>query len=264
MPEGHTIHRLAKDLNRDLRGAKLAASSPQGRFAEGAALLDGGQLRRAEAHGKHLFLWWRPDALVHIHLGLAGVWRRWPAPPPPPTAAVRLRLSGAAVTWDLSGPNQCAVLPPTAYQEIRARLGPDPLRRDGDPAVFAARVAASAQPIGALLLDQRVAAGVGNVYRAEILFLTGVHPLRAGRALRAEEIDAIWAESARQLRLGVRRNKIVTIDRGELGKPIKEAVRAEATNVYQQERCRRCGAAVASAGLAGRRIWWCPEHQQLP
>ncbi|MEM6331080.1 MAG: DNA-formamidopyrimidine glycosylase family protein, partial [Planctomycetota bacterium] len=76
MPEGHTIHRLARDHNRDLAGQKLRVSSPQGRFEEGAAQLDGRKLIDVDAHGKHLGYRFTGGHVVHIHLGLYGKFRR--------------------------------------------------------------------------------------------------------------------------------------------------------------------------------------------
>ena len=90
-------------------------------------------------------------------------------------------------TVDLSGPTACSIDPPEVRAAIIARLGPDPLRRDAKPAVAIERMARSRQPIGALLLDQSVIAGVGNVFRAEALFVNRIDPRRAvgEAALRA-------------------------------------------------------------------------------
>ncbi len=86
MPEGHTLHRLARDIQRDLHGHAVDATSPQGRFADGAARLDGRVLDHAQAHGKHMFLEWDSGDVLHVHLGLIGVFRRQPVPPPPVVA----------------------------------------------------------------------------------------------------------------------------------------------------------------------------------
>jgi endonuclease-8 len=261
MPEGHTLHRLARDIGRDLVGHKIDASSPQGRFADGAALIDQRVLERADAYGKHLFLTWDSGEVLHVHLGLIGVFRRQPVPPPEPRGLIRARLVGPEHAWDLSGPMVCRVGDPAIVDEVTAKLGPDPLRLDADPSRFAARLARSRKTIGAVLLDQDVIAGIGNVYRAELLFLRGIHPARAASTLSDVEVEGLWRETVAQLRVGVRRNRIVTIDPADLGKPINRVRRGEGTYVYHQERCRRCGTETQVIELGGRRIWYCPREQ---
>jgi endonuclease VIII len=264
MPEGHTLHRLARDQRRDLARRPVRASSPQGRFAAGAARLDGQVLERTEAAGKLLFHHYEGGGVLHVHLGLIGVFRRQPAPPGHPVGQVRLRLVGETATWDLSGPNTCAVITADDAEALKARLGPDPLRRDADPERFVRRVRRSRTPIGTLLLDQSVIAGIGNVYRAEILFLHGIHPATPGRALTEETVRAIWDTTVAQLQLGLRRNRIVTIDPAELGTPIKRVRRGEGVYVYRQEHCHRCGTPTRSLTLGGRRISYCPREQPEP
>ena len=261
MPEGHTLHRLARDQRRDLAGHAVRASSPQGRFTEGAGRLDGQVLVDTEAAGKHLFHRYEGGEVLHVHLGLIGVFRRQPSPPGAPVGQVRLRVEGPTHTWDLSGPNTCAVVTPDDVDRLIDRLGPDPLRADADPERFVRRVRRAKAPIGALLLDQSVIAGIGNVYRAEILFLHGIHPETPGRDLSEEELHAIWRTTVDLLRLGVRRNKIVTIEPEELGKPISQVVRGEGVFVYRQEHCHRCGAPTEAVTLGGRVIRWCPVEQ---
>ena len=112
MPEGHTVHRLARDQNEDLAGHEVRTSAVQDRFAEGAARLDGQVLRKVEAYGKHMFSWFEGGDVLHIHLGLFGKWRRSPSPPPPPIGEVRLRLIGPARTWDLAGAITSRVVDP--------------------------------------------------------------------------------------------------------------------------------------------------------
>jgi len=94
VPEGHTIHRLARDLAADLAGAPVRATSPQGRFADGASAVDGRVVRRTDAYGKHLFREHDGDLVVHIHLGLYGTFRRFALPLPEPRGALRLRIEG--------------------------------------------------------------------------------------------------------------------------------------------------------------------------
>ncbi len=180
MPEGHTIHRLALDLGRDFAGKLVAASSPQGRFRD-AARIDGTELTRAHALGKHLFLDFG-ERCVHVHLGLFGKFkRRRLGEPPRPT--VRLRLATESAVWDLTGPTACELVDAKELAALRARIGGDPLAEGTRPAATWKRVSRSKRAIGALLLDQSIYAGIGNVYRAEILFLAGVNPLVPGTEL---------------------------------------------------------------------------------
>lgn len=261
MPEGHTIHGLARDLNRTLRGAPVAASSPQGRFSEGAALIDGNPLVEAEAWGKYLFCDFGIGEVLHVHLGLIGKFQRRPSPPPEPVGEVRLRLEGPEATWDLSGPNRCELVPPEVRDEIVSRLGADPLREDADVERARAAFAASNRPVGALVLDQTVIAGLGNVYRAELLFLCGIHPGRPASSLSDDEFDELWKLAVELLRVGLDLGRIVTTDPDEIGVPREEMADDDRLYVYHREICRRCGSHIATAKIGGRPIWFCPTCQ---
>jgi endonuclease-8 len=140
MPEGHTVHQIARDHRRLLRGRQLAVTSPQGRFSAGAARLDGDVLDDVEAFGKHLFYWWRRGLLLHVHLGLFGRFTlRRGTRAPAPAGALRLRMVAdrddgrQRLTLDLRGPTDCSVISPAERETIIGRLGPDPLRHDADP-----------------------------------------------------------------------------------------------------------------------------------
>lgn len=261
MPEGHTIHRLARDQRRDLRRRPVRASSPQGRFADGAARLHGAVPTRIDAWGKHLFHRYDTGDVLHVHLGLIGKFRRQPSPPADPVGVIRLRLEGDERTWDLSGPAICAVITPDEAAAVVARLGPDPLRRDADPDRFVAKVRRSSKPIGALLLDQGVIAGIGNVYRAEVLYLTGIHPEAEGRSLSEAQVRELWDLAVVLLTAGVRRNRIVTVDPAEVGIPVARMTKADAVYAYHREWCLRCGDRMVLLDVAGRRIDACPTCQ---
>jgi endonuclease-8 len=262
MPEGHTIHRLARDHTRDLGGRWVEATTGQARFAEGAERLHGQVLVRAEAWGKHLFHQFDAGDVLHVHLGLIGKWfRRTADPRPEPTATTRLRLAGDEVAWDLVGPMVCRVVSPSERDEVVAKLGPDPLRRDADPERMWAKLQRSSKPVGLLLMEQDVVAGIGNVYRSEMLNIVGVDPRRPGRAVARDEFDAIWAEAVRQLRLGVRRNRIVTMSAEDLPRPLNRLRRGEGRYVYKQEACGRCHTVLDVYPLAGRTTWSCPTCQ---
>lgn len=255
VPEGHTIHRLARDLGADLVGEPVRVTSPQGRFAEAATALDGKVLTRTEAWGKHLLLWWRGGVGVHVHLGLFGRFRRRISPPPEPRGAVRMRLEGAEHTWDLSGPTVCALVGRRDRDALVARLGPDPLRDDADAKDFVSRLRASRRAVGAFLLDQSAVAGVGNVYRAEALFVAGIHPLRTGDSLSVAEARLLWRTLVTQLADGVRLGRIVTVD------PHRGGEQRERLWMYKRSVCRRCRGPVATFVLAARRTWACPRCQ---
>jgi len=263
MPEGHTIHRLSRDHTRLLVGAgPIAVSSPQGRFAGDAALVDGVELQRIEAYGKHLFHWWANGRVGHVHLGLFGKYRvHLGEAPAPVVGEVRMRMRSPRATVDLAGPTACAVGTADDRDEIVARLGPDPLRRDAKPQRAIARIGASRAPIGALLLDQSVLCGVGNVYRAEALFVNAINPLRPGRSCCEPELRALWDTVVAMLRRGVRDNRIITIDRREHAIPRGRTRRGETTYVYHREHCLRCGTLVQTAQLAGRACYFCPVCQ---
>jgi endonuclease-8 len=263
VPEGHTIHRLAREQQRLFGGRPVRVSSPQGRLTEGAALLDGRTLRRTEAYGKHLLHRYDNGVLLHVHLGLYGKFTTGTGAPPPVRGAVRLRLVGQGVWSDLRGPTTCELLDPSGRDALFARLGPDPLRRDANAAVAAARVARSKTSIAALLMDQSVVAGVGNVYRAELLFRHGVDPWLPGHSLAPQVWAAMWADLVELMTSGVRLGRIVTVRPEHRVRKRGILSREEAVYVYRRTGlgCRVCGTAVRSEVLAGRNLFWCPSCQ---
>lgn len=133
MPEGHTLHRLARLHRRRFGGRPVAVTSPQGRFATSAEILDGRVLTATAAHGKHLFHRYGPNLVVHVHLGLYGTFGDEPVPAAPPRGLVRMRMVGETHYADLRGPSACELITDAEAAAIRARLGADPLRRDADP-----------------------------------------------------------------------------------------------------------------------------------
>lgn len=269
MPEGHTVHRAARLQRRLLRGRPVAADSPQGRFAAGAAVIDGRVLTTVEAWGKHLFYRWSGDAVLHVHLGLFGRFHTSrrdgaEAPLPIPTPGTRLRLVTDHAVLHLAGPTACELVDPPGEEAILTRLGPDPLRRDADPERAWAALRRRTVPIGATLLDQAVVCGIGNVYRAEVLFVTGIAPQRPARAVTRAEFDALWATVSAMLRAGERSGRIVTVQPGEVGAgSLARVPRREAVYVYGRagQPCRRCGTTVLAATMAARTVSWCPRCQ---
>jgi endonuclease VIII len=267
VPEGHTLFRLARDLQTTFAGRPVHVTSPQGRFAAGAALLDGRVLHEAYSYGKHLFADFGGDSL-HVHLGLYGTFAGGPGDPPPAKGALRMRWvadgpDGAGAWADLRGPTACEVLAAPEVEGILGRLGPDPLRPRADGGVAYRRIAGSRTAIGALLMDQSVLAGVGNVYRAEVLFRHGVSPFRPGRAVDAALWRAMWSDLVVLLRAGVRMGRIVTTRPAHRSRRGGAVRRDDAHYVYRRTGlpCRVCGTEVRTETLVGRNLYWCPVCQ---
>ncbi|MFI7665860.1 Fpg/Nei family DNA glycosylase [Nocardia sp. NPDC049526] len=269
MPEGHTLHRLARLHQRRFAGGVVHVSSPQGKFAAGAARVDGQVLTRAEAWGKHLLHHYESGLVVHVHLGLYGVFTEVSLPMGEPVGQVRMRIVGDASAddrlygTDLRGPTACEVYTHAEVTALTERLGPDPLRRGADPERAWRRIHRSRRPIGALLMDQQVLAGVGNVYRAELLFRHGISPHRPGTALTVDEWDAMWTDLVALMRVGVRVGKMVVVrPEHDHGEPSYAADRPR-TYVYRRPGapCRLCGTPVAHTVLEGRNLFWCPTCQ---
>ena len=269
MPEGHTLHRLARRHLQTFGGVTVHVTSPQGRFAAGAALLDGTVLRFAQAHGKHLFLGFAPaqrrraDRWLHVHLGLYGTWDFGTGEPPPAKGALRLRIVGDEAWADLRGPTACELITDTEVAGIRARLGPDPLRKDAEPANAFARIRRSSVPLGALLMQQDVVSGIGNVYRAEVLFRHRLDPWMPGRDLAEPQWEALWDDLVVLLRDGLRRGRIVTTlprDRPHRSGPVRTG---EQHYVYRRTDlpCFLCGTPVVAEPMAGRTLYRCPWCQ---
>lgn len=299
MPEGHTLHRLAAQINTVFAGHPWRVSSPQGRFSAGAERLDGQVPQHAEAWGKHLFVHLGP-AVWQVHLGLYGAFSfrgdadfaaeaTIGAPraaavtfeptydddgwliPEPPKGAVRARVSARHGWADLRGPITCAVLDLTEYQAVIDRLGPDPLRQvmpgqgESGPqlpaqtdaelrATFLHNLSRRRISIAAALMDQAVIAGVGNIYRAESLFLERLDPHTPSNQLDPERAAALWDRLTEQLRDGVAEGRIRTVrTRGP---------RRHWVYKHQGTPCQRCGAVIEAAELVGRRLYWCPGCQR--
>nr|WP_203604071.1 Fpg/Nei family DNA glycosylase [Streptomyces coelicoflavus] len=259
---------MAQDHTAAFAGTAVRVTSPQGKFTDSAALLDGTVLTSADAHGKHLFLGFGDLHWVHIHLGLFGKVTFGPAPAPPPTDTVRLRLLDDTTYVDLRGPTTCALITDPEKQAIHDRLGPDPLRPDADPAAAHRRISRSRTTIAALLMDQKVIAGVGNVYRAEVLFRHGIDPYRPGKDITPAEWDAIWQDLTALMREGVRNNRIDTV-RPEhtpeaMGRPPRVDDHGGEVYVYRRanQPCHLCGSPIRTADLAARNLFWCPACQK--
>lgn len=272
MPEGHTLLRLARELTGAFGGRPLRVSSPQGRFAADAAQVDGALCVGAESAGKHLFVELAGDRHLHVHLGLIGRFdvaaiEPGSSGPPLPVGQVRLRLHNDTAYADLRGATRCDLVGPERRAQIVATLGEDPLRPDADPLRPWARISRSQRPIGDLLMDQAVIAGVGNVYRAEVLFRHRLHPLRPGKTLRRTQFVALWDDLVELMGEGVRTGRIDTV-RPEhtpeaMGRPPRNDDHGGEVYVYRRhgQDCLVCGSRVRTDVLVGRNLFWCARCQ---
>lgn len=273
MPEGHTLFRLARDLDHAFAGTRPEVTSPQGRFAEGAARLDGRELERAHSWGKHLFVEFEGEQVLHVHLGLIGTFTvdagEWTAEAPV-VGQVRCRLRTDAHVADLRGAMLCEVITPEEREQVTAALGPDPLRADADPERAWQRIQRSSKSVAELLMDQKVLAGIGNVYRAEVLFRHRVAPHTPGRRLKRKTWDALWADLVALLPIGVATGRIVTVreqvDEIAMALEAGEDVTLTERTSYVYKRtgmpCLACGARVRTELLAGRHLYWCGRCQR--
>jgi len=321
VPEGHSVHRIARQFALHFVGHRTAASSPQGRFAAGAAELDGRTMVGARAVGKQMFLEFEGERFLRVHLGMYGAWdfagditvdatvasasgrmgqtnqrgnvvgshedslasigaprrlrmaeseRLGPEIegfPPEPVGQVRVRLLTESAVADLRGPTACDVLHPEEVTAVIAKLGPDPMV-DAGPAAeerFLAAVRKKPTPIGLLLMDQSVVSGIGNVYRAELLFRARLEPHTPGKALEESRIRGLWRDWSSLLHVGVETGQMMTMD-GLEGEAYTAALasRADRHWVYHREGepCRVCGTPIRMELAAGRKLYWCPTCQR--
>ena len=329
MPEGHSVHRIARQFDRNFVGRPVAASSPQGRFAEGAAVLDGRTPTQVRAVGKQMFLEFDADVWLRVHLGIYGAWdfageilldptiasangrmgqtnQRGVDPvyddagenslssigaprrargavrmseqtrgldemtdaewPPPVVGQVRLRLLTASTCADLRGPTACELQTVDEMLATVAALGPDPLVDDvteGEER-FVAAVRRKPTPIGQVLMDQKVVSGIGNVYRAELLFRANLNPHTPARDVPEETVRGLWRDWVRLLAIGVETGQMMTMD--DLDPEAYRRAMAHRDDrhwVYHRAGlpCRVCGTAIVLEEMAARKLYWCPRCQ---
>ena len=336
MPEGHSVHRITRQFDRNFVGRTLTASSPQGRFAAGASTVDGRTATAVRAVGKQMFLEFDDDNWLRVHLGMYGAWdfageivadptiasangrmgqtnqrgtvlqdiadeepildgdgenslssigapRRarvnvrmseqttglarddteWP---PPVVGQVRLRLMTDRTCADLRGPTACELLTPYEVDATIAKLGPDPLVDDvaeGEER-FTTVVRRKPTSIGVLLMDQSVVSGIGNVYRAELLFRARQNPHTPGRDVPEDVVRELWRDWVRLLAIGVETGQMMTMD--DLDPAAYRAAMANRDDrhwVYHRAGlpCRICGTAILVEEVATRKLYWCPSCQ---
>ena len=268
MPEGHVLHRIANELNESFGGKELEVTSPQGRFAAEAARLDGHVMTRAEALGKQLFIFFDvPEPVgIHIHLGLIG--RFVLGPGTPSTGQIRLRLSNGSYAAHLHGPQWCRAITMEQYRQAVATSGPDPIRDDADPDVGYQRLHRSGKSLAALLMDQRIAAGVGNIFRAEVLFRLQLRPMTPGKQIDKATWQAIWDDLVFLMRRGVEEGRIDTVRKEHSpqaqGRDPRNDPHGGEVYVYRRagDPCLVCGTPVSTKKLEGRHLYWCSHCQR--
>ncbi|GAA4912341.1 endonuclease-8 [Nonomuraea thailandensis] len=247
MPEGHLIHRHAREQHAALAGHVVRAAGPQGRFD--ARPYDGRALAGVEAVGKHLLYHFEGGLpAIHVHLGMRGIFLRYDDPAAEPRRGTRLRLATGEVAYDLIAPSRCEPLDAAGVGALFVSLGPDPLREDASAPEAVRRLTGFRGPVGAGVLDQGVWAGIGNAWRAELLFLLGLHP--GTRGLDAETALRLWEAAVTYLALG-----------RDAGQVVSDPAAPDERWVYKREHCRRCGTPVETWQLASRTAYACPLDQ---
>jgi endonuclease-8 len=249
--EGDTILRLARRLESALAGEELAVSAPNPRGrAAGVERLDGHCLEGAEARGKHLLLHFG-DLVLHSHLAISGGWHLYPrgAAWRRPRSSAWAVLSGRdQEAIQFGGPTLRLLTAERARRDPQlARLGPDVLAAGFDPeAVAAAMRADPSRDVGDALLDQRLLAGVGNIYKSEACFAAGIDPWRAIGELSDAELTAVLLAARTQMQDAV------------------ESGRKTFAIYRRRGPCPRCGGPVTSRGQgdANRTTYWCPSCQR--
>jgi len=263
MPEGHSIRRLADLHVAHFTGAPLKITSPQGRFENEAAAINGREMTGASTHGKHLFLHFE-GSIVHVHLGLYGWFRLYDSATDAKTS-VRLRLDNGLRASDLSGPTVCKLIDSDDMIEIIERLGPDPLHSSAMPDIAWAKIKKSKKTIAELLMDQSVIAGIGNIYRAEILFFAKQYPYTKGCDISRDAFDTMWTAAVVFLRAGARYGTVNTVAVSDMtpGEIDTLGPQTQMMYVYGQAGtyCRICKTTTLVSTVAGRKLYWCPRCQ---
>jgi endonuclease-8 len=268
VPEGQVSHRNALRLRRALAGRALVhVEAPEPRLA-GQRLperLTGDAVSGAEAVGKHHLLRFASGRVLHSHLMMHGVWRLLPASRRPRPGGLFLALWTAGHVAALYRCPRVRLLEPgEPLPRDLAAAGPDLLGAGVDPGAAAAAALARVEPtrqVGEALVDQRVVAGVGNVYKSEACFLARVDPWRPVGSLRPEEAAALGATAARLMADDVRTGGSIRTYRPSAGPRWSR----ERTWVYGRrgKPCRRCATPIRSGGQgdANRTTYWCPGCQ---
>lgn len=273
MPEGHVIHRLARLLNMEFAGQRVQVTSPQGVFAAQAAIVDGTEFEVAQAHGKHLFISFgvdNPEHIIYIHLGLIGSLGFQPADQEL-VGAVRMAISNEHTVAHLHGPQWCRLITDADMDAAIVKLGADP-NRGGKAenaekwASIKQKIERSRRSIASLLMDQKFFAGVGNIYRAEVLFRLGIHPDTPGRGIT--QLDDIWDDLVLLMQAGEKVGRIDTVRPAHMpnamGRPPRKDDHGGEVYVYRRPGapCYICGTPIQEKVVEGRNLFWCPGCQK--
>ncbi|DBA87633.1 TPA: hypothetical protein ACH3X1_004646 [Trebouxia sp. C0004] len=192
---------------------------------------------------------------------MSGAFKTMTLPGPDPTETTRLKLVNEkhGVVAQLSA--MTVILGDLDYYNNKSgKLGPDPLRQDADGERLWDKMRTSKKPIGGILMDQTAVAGIGNIYRAEILFKAGVHPEQPGRSVSREGFECLWRHSVLLLQRGFKTGSILTVDEDEakkLGKPWTRRY------VYNHAKCGRCGSKISTWDMQARKVYACTTCQAL-
>ena len=264
MPEGPQVARYARLQAALLAGKRVRADSPNGRSADVAAVIDGKTLRAIEAIGKHLLYDFGSAGYLHVHLGRFGNFDDGPMPLPDVRGILRLRLYTSKRWFELRGAIAIEMFDESMRESLEARIGPSPLDGAADPSTAYAKIAKSRAPIGLLLMDQSVVAGIGNIYRSEILFMHRVHPLAPGTALARKTWRAMWSDLARLMGESSQGTGRIVTTAPQHRDRLKGAVRrVNRFYVYRRDGlpCRLCGTLIVAGTLGSRNVFWCPHDQ---
>lgn len=250
MPEGDTVWRAARHLHQALAGAEIESSDfrvPQ----LATASLDGATVTEVIARGKHILLRTDDSRTLHSHLRMDGSWHLYKS-----KARIdhEVRVILRTDTWSAIGYrlHDLALVSTSQESELVGHLGPDLLGPDWDEDLALANLAADSREIADALLDQRNLAGIGNLYKSEVLFLHGVSPF--SRAVEARQI----VRTARKLLLANREHPQQSTT-GNLKSGQTHWVYGRAGKP-----CRRCGTRIQSRGQGehARITYWCPTCQE--
>ncbi len=263
MAEGQVSHRNALRFTAALGGQAIVRvdEGPQVAAQRIPQRLTGDVLERVDARGKHHLFRFASGRVLHSHLGMNGRWQLRGADRPLPHGGLWLALwTDHQVAAQYGGPRLRLYEPGEAIPAL-AGVGPDLLDPSLDPgevALNALASAAPARPVGDVLLDQRLLSGIGNVFRAETLFLTGIDPWQEAGAVTPDEARRIGTTAAELMRHGVSHPGPITTYHGPAPGPHR-------TWVYGRhgQPCRRCRTPIRAQGMgdANRTLYWCPACQ---
>jgi endonuclease-8 len=271
LPEGDTIFRAARTLHRALSGRRVTGFEsvyPALTRIDASAPIAGRTVESVTSRGKHLLMTFSGDCILHTHMRMHGSWHiyrvgeRWRAPRRDMRIVVTTDVF-AAVGFNIPVAEFLTALQLARHPIIQS-LGPDLADPAFDRDEVARRIATHAlEPIAEVLLDQRVVSGIGNVLKSEVLFVAGVHPLRAGGTLDAAQLNRIIDVALRLMTMNIVESTSVPLP---VGRRTTGSLDPSAKlHVYGRagKPCRRCGTPieVAKTGIDARLTYWCPRCQ---